>query len=89
MVVILIVSGGLALLLCGLAAARWYAARAVEHGLSSGADDERDLSRRGGLQLPQGHRPPPGLSPLSPSERFLTAEVSRGLRDLEMFLLDA
>ncbi len=89
MVVMLTVLGGLALLLLGLAAARWYAARAVEDGLAFGADDEGDRFRRGGLQLPAGHRPPPGLGPLSPSERFLSAEVSRGLRDLEMFLLDA
>ncbi|MDP9496748.1 MAG: hypothetical protein M3P46_03635 [Actinomycetota bacterium] len=38
--------------------------------------------------LPEGHRPPPGLGPLSPSERFLTQEYSRGLRDLQMYLVD-
>ena len=38
--------------------------------------------------LPEGHRPPAGLGPLSPSERFLTAEAARGLRDLQLFLVD-
>ena len=38
--------------------------------------------------LPEGHRPPAGLGPLSPSERFLRAEAARGLRDLQLFLVD-
>ncbi len=38
--------------------------------------------------LPEGHRPPPGLTPLSPSERFLTQEAHRGLRELQLFLVD-
>lgn len=38
--------------------------------------------------LPEGHRPPPGLGPISPSERFLTAEARRGLRELQLFLAD-
>jgi len=38
--------------------------------------------------LPEGHRPPPGLGPLSPSERFLRQEAARGLRELQVFLLD-
>ena len=38
--------------------------------------------------LPEGHRPPPGLGPLSPSERFLSQEAARGLRDLQLFLVD-
>ena len=38
--------------------------------------------------LPEGHRPPTGLAPLSPSERFLTQEYTRGLRDLQMYLVD-
>ncbi len=38
--------------------------------------------------LPAGHRPPAGLGPLSPSERFLQAETTRGLRELELFLLE-
>jgi hypothetical protein len=38
--------------------------------------------------LPEGHRPPPGLGPLSPSERFLTSESARGLRELQQFLFD-
>ena len=42
----------------------------------------------GRCPLPEGHRPPPGLGPLSPSERFLTTEAARGLRELQVFLLD-
>ena len=42
----------------------------------------------GRCPLPEGHRPPPGLGPLSPSERFLTEEAARGLRELQVFLLD-
>lgn len=38
--------------------------------------------------LPEGHRPPAGLGPLSPSERFLSQEYARGLRDLQMYLVD-
>ena len=38
--------------------------------------------------LPEGHRPPPGLSPISPSERYLTAESRRGMRELQLFLAD-
>lgn len=38
--------------------------------------------------LPEGHRPPAGLGPLSPSERFLRAEADRGLRELQLFLVD-
>ncbi len=38
--------------------------------------------------LPEGHRPPPGLGPISPSERFLTQEAARGLRELQVFLVD-
>ena len=45
-------------------------------------------SRRCLPLLPEGHRPPPGLGPLSPSERFLTSEAARGLRELQLFLLD-
>ncbi len=41
-----------------------------------------------GRALPHVHRPPPGLGPHSPSERFLTQEAARGLRDLQLFLLD-
>ena len=50
----------------------------VEDGLRPGAD-RREL-------LPEGHQPPPGLSP---SERFLSAEANRGLAALEQYLLDA
>ena len=38
--------------------------------------------------LPEGHRPPPGLGPISPSERYLTAESRRGMRELQLFLAD-
>lgn len=38
--------------------------------------------------LPEGHRPPAGLPPLSPSERFLRAEAERGIRALQLWLLD-
>jgi hypothetical protein len=72
-------------LLLGLAAARWWAARAVEPDLGLEPDDDTAYPDH---RLPFGHRPPPGLSPLSPSERFLAAEATRGLRDLQMFLLD-
>lgn len=39
-------------------------------------------------RLPEGHRPPAGLGPLSPSERFLSGEAARGIRALQLFLLD-
>ncbi len=38
--------------------------------------------------LPEGHRPPAGLGPLSPSERFLREETTRGLRALQVWLVD-
>ena len=38
--------------------------------------------------LPEGHRPPDGLGPISPSERFLQSESARGLRELQLFLLE-
>ena len=38
--------------------------------------------------LPDGHRPPAGLGPISPSERFLCGESARGLREIELFLLE-
>ena len=84
--IVLIVLGGFAFVLLGVATARWLAARAIEEDLNpeeTGTAPDR-------LQLlPEGHQPPPGLSPLSPSERFLAAEATRGLRDLEKYLLDA
>ena len=59
-------------------AARWVAGR------------RQDLARRAASLplLPDGHRPPPGLGPLSPSERFLSTEAARGLRELQAWLLD-
>lgn len=58
---------------------------------SHGVKDEparRDVrSRQPRLRLlPEGHRPPPGLGPLSPSERFLKQEAARGMRELQVFL---
>jgi hypothetical protein len=38
--------------------------------------------------LPEGHRPPAGLGPLSPSERFLSSEAARGIRALQVWLID-
>ncbi|MCW2779229.1 MAG: hypothetical protein JWN17_2954 [Frankiales bacterium] len=38
--------------------------------------------------LPAGHRPPVGLGPISPSERALSSEYTRGLRALQLWLLD-
>ncbi len=64
----------------------WQVAR------TSAGPDERPSRRpprqRSGPTLPAGHRPPAGLGPLSPSERFLTQEAARGLRELQLFLVD-
>ena len=38
--------------------------------------------------LPEGHRPPEGLGPISPSERFLHDASARGLREIQLFLLE-
>jgi hypothetical protein len=49
------------------------------------------LAGRGGAVpagLPPGHRPPAGLGPLSPSERFLRTESARGITALQLWLLD-
>ncbi len=40
------------------------------------------------VELPEGHQPPDGLGPISSSERSLSAESARGLRDLQLFLFD-
>lgn len=88
MVVVVTVLGALVLLLLALAGvttARWLAARNVEDPDLVGEDCAQDRSSL----LPEGHRPPPGLSPLSPSERFLAAEASRGLAALQRYLADA
>jgi hypothetical protein len=77
--------GNVVAVLVALAAARWWATRAIEDGPDQADDTVTDRLEL----LPEGHRPPPGLSPLSPSERFLAEEASRGLRDLQLFLLDA
>ena len=79
MAVALLVTAVSALLLIVVAAAlRWQAARNV-------LDDLDEVLP----PLPEGHRPPPGLGPISPSPRTLAAEAERGLRDLQLFLLDA
>ncbi|MCW2673672.1 MAG: hypothetical protein JWP14_2261 [Frankiales bacterium] len=71
----------LCLLLC-LGMLRWFAAGNVEGALAALDDAELPL-------LPAGHQPPPGLGPISPSERTLAAETARGLRDLQAYLLDS
>lgn len=57
-------------------------------GLPRGPRERQPRARqaRPGRQLPEGHRPPAGLGPISPSERFLTTEAERGLRDLQRWL---
>ena len=58
-------------------------------GRAGGRLVDRVRDRRAALPpLPPGHRPPPGLGPLSPSERFLTTEAARGLRELQTFLYE-
>ncbi len=84
---------GLALLLwAGMRLMTWQAAK-----LGAPVPDGRRQPGRGhtgrrptpGLPaLPPGHRPPPGLGPLSPSERFLSSEAARGLRELQQFLAE-
>ncbi len=69
------------LLLC-LAAVRLWATQALEDP----ALDTEDTTVDRLALLPEGHQPPPGLSALSPDERFLTHESARGLRALEDFL---
>ncbi|MCU1599644.1 MAG: hypothetical protein JWO22_353 [Frankiales bacterium] len=81
MAVAITVFVGVAFLLLCLAVARFCAARNLEDVI-----EELDEAFP---ELPAGHRPPPGLGPISPSERTLSAEVERGLRDLQVFLLDA
>ena len=82
MVLMASVLGSLGVVLGTLAALRWWAARAVE---DPSLDTDDFVTDRLDL-LPEGHRPPPGLSPLSPSERFLSAEASGGLPDLQEWL---
>ena len=48
----------------------------------------RRAARNAKPLLPEGHRPPSGLGPLSPSERFLREETTRGLRALQVWLID-
>jgi len=65
---------------------RWQQARA--QGGGDGTRLRWVPRQRQPRLLPEGHRPPAGLGPLSPSERFLRAEAARGLRDLQLFLVD-
>lgn len=83
--IVMSVMGVILAALVALGAARWFAARAVEDDPFAAEDPLEDRRQL----LPEGHQPPPGLSPLSPSERFLSAEASRGLRDLEKYLIEA
>jgi hypothetical protein len=83
MVVIASVLVVLSVVLLAVLILRWWATRAIE---DETIDDV--VTDRLAL-LPEGHRPPPGLSPLSPSERFLAAEATRGLRELQAWLTDA
>ena len=75
-------AGAVIVLLLVLLVLPWFAARNVEDVVPDLDDIPLPL-------LPEGHRPPMGLAPISPSERGLSAEVERGLRDLQAFLLDA
>ena len=84
---------GLALLLwAGMRLMTWQAAKlgaSVPNGRRQ--PGRRHTGRRpapGLPSLPPGHRPPPGLGPLSPSERFLSSEAARGLRELQQFLAE-
>ncbi len=79
------------LVVLGVAVARFWAAQALEDPALD-ADDTLDTLAPGSTRLallPEGHQPPPGLSPLSPSERFLAAESARGLRALQDYLAQA
>jgi hypothetical protein len=72
---------------------QWHAIRKEarerpEAGLRTRVQPRRRLAGPRVRLLPEGHRPPPGLGPLSPSERFLTTEAARGLRELQLFLVD-
>lgn len=51
-------------------------------------DAARARGRRAAPALPEGHRPPYGLGPISPSERFLRGESARGLREIQLWLLE-
>ena len=82
MLLMVIVLASAVVLLLGLASARWWATRALEDVLQDSHEDA-------GSGLPAGHRPPAGLSPLSPSERFLSQEATRGLRELQEYLASA
>ncbi len=87
MIIMMAVFAGVTAILLGVVAIRWLAGRSLAEDLS--AEDSLPPGANRMQLLPEGHQPPPGLSPLSPSERFLSAEATRGLADLERYLLDA
>lgn len=84
----------LSLLLLGAVVAAWawvcsrIAARQEARPLRELDRRARTPRQRTRPGLPDGHRPPPGLGPLSPSERFLTQEAARGLREVQLFLAE-
>ena len=82
MVVALLVTGISTLALLVVGVLHWLTARNVEAALAEVAGDALP-------ELPEGHRPPPGLAPISGRERDLAHEVERGLKDLQAFLQDA
>lgn len=80
------------LVMLGIWALVFAVVRRLRARASHGVKDEparRDVRSRQQPRLrllPEGHRPPPGLGPLSPSERFLKQEAARGMRELQTFL---
>lgn len=88
------VSFTLSLVVIGLVVVGWVyccsrlVARQEARAAGAGSGRRRRTAPRSRPFLPEGHRPPPGLGPLSPSERFLTAESARGVRELQLFLVD-
>ena len=94
-VVVLLAVLGVALLL--RAGTRLASGRAGRPGAATPDDRSAARRRREAFRerprpslppLPPGHRPPAGLGPLSPSERFLTTEAARGVRELQHFLFE-
>ena len=93
MALLIAVAATVALLTVALRLARWHAAR-TEPAVDERSPVQRHLDalreRRDALPaLPDGHRPPTGLGPISPSERALAEETARGFRELQSWLLDA
>ena len=88
----------ISLMVIGAVVATWVAiclrlvarhdARALEPAPARRRSEPRRSRASRRPSLPAGHQPPAGLGPLSPSERFLTQEASRGIRELQLFLVD-